>query len=169
MRIKINNNEYYELTQQEIDIQDLLKKLNAIANFTNFNTAVRNNPIPIQTERKKYVKSGKFTNEAKGIGIGHGKRINTRTWCDTREKSVELMKLSYHGTNEEKQKKAQELGVAWNEIVKSFYGLKKRYNIIPQDVGLERFPTRGESYVNFGKLKADKIKTDITSSEVQYI
>lgn len=129
MKIKLSDKETYEIQlKDEITVQELneiLIKLNSLAKifskdiFSLVNKEIR--------EKRHY----------------NTKRMNARTWCDTREKAVAVIKLHYSGNKENKLKFAQEVGESWNTIVKGMHGLKTRYDIKPQEVGLEHFPTRG--------------------------
>jgi hypothetical protein len=74
------------------------------------------------------------------------RKTQKRDWCDTREKAVNIVKLHYTGTKEQKQEFANSIDHDWNDIVKSIWGLTRRYEIIPQDIGMNRFPGRGEQW-----------------------
>jgi len=63
------------------------------------------------------------------------------TWND-RNEVIKALKLHYSGTKTQKSKYADSKNVPdWNYISKSLTGLRRRFNIRPKEVGLNRFPT----------------------------
>lgn len=97
------------------------------------------------TPRKSYTKSPKFLESLK-----NKRKTNLRDWCNTKEKVLDLMQYAYHGTKEDRKRIVKITGETnWDVITKSFFGLKNRYDIQPQEVGLTSFGNKGLKAFNF--------------------
>ena len=57
-----------------------------------------------------------------------------------REDIINALKIHYFGSKAEKMEFAKDKETSWSNINKSFHGLRKRFNISPQEVGLQEFP-----------------------------
>lgn len=141
MKIKINEQESYEIKfQDEMSLQELEEFSHRINQILKMNQMSVMGYVKKLGQPRHYNKSGKYTNEAKGLSRKVG---NKREWCNTKEKALELLKLQYFGEKEDKEKKAKEVGYSsWVEINKALHGLKKRYKIQPKEVGLKAFPPK---------------------------
>jgi len=57
----------------------------------------------------------------------------------SRDEVLNAVKVHYFGTAKDKENIARARGKPWNDIVKSFWNLCKRYNIKPADLGLKKW------------------------------
>lgn len=143
MEIKINQHESYK-----IDIPSVVDKVTFFGLLDKLNSISK-----ILSKSDLFANAGVINEDGeKLITFEHRKykpRIKTnRDWCNTREKVVSILKLHYSDDKKGKEKKAKEIGQDWDTIVKSFHGLKKRYNIQPKEVGLKFFPSKGMKIEN---------------------
>lgn len=70
-----------------------------------------------------------------------------------RDEAIKVTKLHYFGNKDEKKKYAQALNMDWQmDIVKGLHGIRNRFNIKSQEVGLTTFPKKYE----FKKIKEIK-------------
>lgn len=125
MKILINPEETYEIKiPNEINANDFIKLLTS---FDNVVKLIRFNVIKneiLEPDTRSYIKKTK------------GFRKGSRTYCDTREKTLDLLQYAYHGTKKDKERIVKLAGTNWNNISKSFWGLRKRYNIKSDEIGL---------------------------------
>ena len=144
MKIIINESETYEIKiPNEVNAKDFMKLL------TSFDNVVK--LIKFNIIREEFRKNPNYKNEVIGtarIYTKHKLKSNTRVWCDTREKTLDLMQYAYHGTKEDRLRVVEITGIPWNEIVKGFNGLKRRYNMQPQEIGLNFWRGKGEHHAN---------------------
>ena len=154
MKIAINENETYEIKiPNEVDTKsfmELLTSFDNIVKLIKFNIIKEDGVLKV----KKH-----YTKRADGL------KSNTRIWCNTREKTLDLMQYCYHGTLEDRKRIQGIANCEWNEIVKGFHGLKTRFNIKPQDVGLNFWRGKG---VSIYSLSNWKIKDWIIKSYTGY-
>jgi len=123
MKINFNENESYEINiSNEVNAEEFL---NLLERFENLSKLIKlNNP-----NQPKKLSNRPTTYKTR-------KKVNTREWCDTREKVLDLMQYNYHGSKSDRERIKKICGQPWVEVQKSFYGLKKRYDIKPNEVGL---------------------------------
>lgn len=77
----------------------------------------------------------------------------------SREDVIKGLKLMYFGSKESKKEAEKESGISWNALVWRLKYYKKHSNITPKEVGLTRFPVRGEGAGDtIMKLKLTKEK-----------
>jgi len=150
LEVKLSDGELYELELPNPinlkEIPNVVAKLNKLSKL-----------VPDET----YDETDE-TNETNGNVIKkfkkphYGGRGKTRLWCNTREKAIAVMCLSFHGTRKEKDTFAKNNNILWLEVVKAFHNLRIRYNIKPHEIGLKVFLKRGSnrspSYLNSIKL-----------------
>jgi hypothetical protein len=140
MKIIINELETYEIKiPNEVNAKDFMKLL------TSFDNVVK--LIKFNIIREEFRKNPDYKNEVIKTKRTYTK-LNTRLWCDTREKTLDLMQYAYHGTKEDRIRIEEITGVTWNGIVKGFNGFKRRYNIQPQEIGLNFWRGIGEHHAN---------------------
>ena len=69
------------------------------------------------------------------------KRRKPMKW-NNREEIVHALKIHYFGEKSEKLQFAKLKETTWDNIMKAIHGLRKRYNISAQEVGLAEYPTK---------------------------
>lgn len=132
MKIHLSPNEVYEIKiPNEINAENFLEL------FNRFNSIIRLIKINDSQVVNQKPNVEQITIYPKRIS----KKTNKRDWCNTREKSLDLLQYAYHGTVEDKNRICKIVGMEWFEIGKYFFALKKRFNIKPQEVGLFKFNT----------------------------
>lgn len=152
MKVIINKNETYEIKiPNEVnanDFMNLLTSFDNIVKLIKFNLVqeefsktktIQNNSEYKNLHQKKLTESLRLDGTPRKPYIRKIRRSNLRTYSDTREKALDLLQYAYHGNKEDKKRIEKIAGFDWAEISKSIHGLKKRYNILPQEVGLTRF------------------------------
>lgn len=70
-----------------------------------------------------------------------------RTWCNSREKALDLMQYVRHGTKEDKERIVNITKTKWKDLSKSFKGIRDRYNIKPEEIGIKEDNTPMNDYV----------------------
>jgi len=121
MKIIINENEVYEIKiPEQIEAIELFKIQDKFNNLAKLISIDIKNPNPPKTYKI---------------------RKNRINWCDTKEKTLDVMQYYYHGTREDRERLSKIIGLNISNICKRFHALKKRFNIQPQEVGLVRFGT----------------------------
>lgn len=147
MKIKINDNEVYEIKlgdytehNKEVSAQEFLELLNR---FENVVKLIKLNSKEQTLDEIKPMKLPKFakpkmitTTNKEGRII---RRNNLREWCNTREKAIDVIQYGYHGTKEDKRRIANKIGKKWFDISRQFFSIIQRYNIKPQEVGVDKF------------------------------
>jgi hypothetical protein len=150
MKIKISENETYEIelpNSKEININEfyeIVKKFDNIIKIIQINIQSGTNFETFQTN----------FNQRRKNTIQIGRKNN---FYDTREKVLDIMQYFYCGTQEDRERISKLMGVNPAYIIKSFFNLRKRYNIKPQEVGLIQFGIKG-------KISPIKIKGYIIKS-----
>jgi hypothetical protein len=141
MKIIINELETYEIKiPNEVNAKDFMKLL------TSFDNVVK--LIKFNIIREEFSKNPNYKEDKRHYIKRPGIKSNTRIWCDTKEKTLDLFQYAYHGTKEDRLRIVEITNTPWNEIVKGFYGLKVRWNIQPQEVGLNFWRGKGEHHSN---------------------
>jgi Golgi nucleoside diphosphatase len=117
LKIKLSDKELYEIELNDVmtiqELNETLGKLNSISKIFS---------------KDVFSLVNKSSNVEKVIRRRY--RISReREWCDTREKIVELLKIRYHGTAEQKDELLKKLGISWDALTKALYYLAKRNNI----------------------------------------
>lgn len=139
MKIRINENETYEIQmKEEMTIQELealLQRLNGLTKYVArdvFSEALRLSQVPLRQE----MKTGK-------------KPI-------TRERVLEFLKAFYSKdvTREERKRLIEENDSLYNKI--KMY--RERFNITPQEIGLKEFPRAKSSSEAMIKSKEEAVK-----------
>ena len=100
-----------------------LKEIEKIISRVGYSSSENNQPHSNYVKRRRSKKAG---------------------WIGNRDKVIELMKLMWFGSKEDKEKFAIVEGREWNDITKSIHYGKDKFNIKPQEVGLIRFPSKSE-------------------------
>jgi hypothetical protein len=132
MKIKINENEVYEIKTPEVlnpeDFLNFLNKLDRIAKIIKINliTGTNYEDFKGKYNRKFKEKKGKIGNP----------------YFDTKEKVLDIMQYFFFGTEEDKERICNLVGISKNELYKRFNGFKKRFNIKPEEIGFLVFGTR---------------------------
>ncbi len=133
MKIKINENETYEIKVPEvIDGRELFTFKSRIDHILKL---VGRDPL-MQTAQDKPLTPVKTRNP-------HAP-IEQRPWDQSRENALKFIRCHYFGTDEEKQAYEQISGKPWKDIYKRTSGIKIRWNIKPEDVDMIRWPSVGE-------------------------
>ena len=163
MKIKINENETYEINiSEEIlnakQFQELLFRLNAI------NKILGRDILMSSITEKPTPKIKTYTNQRKPS--------KSRPWAKDREFVVDLIKLHYLGSKEMKEKKTREMNMTcWDEIVKAIHNLVMRHNITPAEIGIPFFPVRyveGKSIFDLREaIKEKDLKYTSPTSNIQ--
>lgn len=118
MKIKINERESYLIDlPEEIDGEEFLGMLRRLRELKNLLSLSA--PVTVLNQRAK--------------------RTN---W--TRELAIKNLRIKYLGTREEKLALAESRNSDWRVYTKTLDGQRKRYGITAQEVGLIRFPKKGE-------------------------
>jgi len=181
MKIKINSNEEYSINFPEevsdYEFVQLVERLNAIIkgfgkviNPTNIVTKAMSGEKPEKIKKAKVCsecgknvkwqlrkglcltcyrhKTGKSSSNKGGLGTGRGHKLDL---FNSREKIIAIIKMKYLGTDEEKLAFAKEMGKDWTGISRRAVYYQKRYNITPQEVGIE-----GEEFPNLKERRWEK-------------
>ena len=72
----------------------------------------------------------------------------------TREQSVEALKIHYCGSSKEKDALAYKLGINRQALSNNLLNRKKKYNIQPKEIGIVKFPPKGQ-HINVKKINKD--------------
>lgn len=136
MKVKINQFETYEINYEKetLSINDFLILVERLDNIKRLLVRQNTELINSNTNSTPIVKNPR-----------HYKKSNTREWCSTRENAIYVLSVFYSTDWELRKKICKKIGDVPGEIQKSFYGLKKRYDIHPNEVGLTRWKKKGES------------------------
>lgn len=124
MKIQLDENEVYEIKiPDEIDTNEfliLVEKFNNLGKLvTQFGlTKQENKNSPINLNKQN---SGK------------------NPFFNTRKKVLDIFQYWYLGTEQDKKRITEIIGINKDDLTKRFNGLRLRYNIKPQEVGLIRF------------------------------
>lgn len=139
MKIKINEFETYEINysknKEEMSVKDFLIFVERLENIKRI--VARNQVFEEQERIIPSLKKKRYKVEGR-----------KRVWCNTREKTVYVLSIFYQKSIEEKQSLADKIGFPKKEINKAFFGLKKRFNIKPFEVGLTRWPVKGDHSID---------------------
>jgi hypothetical protein len=148
MKIKLNDKEYFNIElDDEIDLDELngiLFRLNNVSKIfskdvfkiskhsdnSNNNHNTDNNLTATGRPKIKYKRKNEH---------------NFRNPVNTKEKTIELLKLHYYGTDEEKEKFIKNINFYsdWTIFSKRFFNLRKKFNIQPSEIGLNSYPGKG--------------------------
>jgi hypothetical protein len=133
MKVKIQTEDgFYETeVKEQLSLTELLETIDKLKEVYRFLS-------PLTKKKDDYWDDSNINYTIRDIKP-RKKTTNSREWCDTREKAINIMKLHYSGTKEQKLEFANSINHDWNNIVKSIWGLQNRYKITPKDIGLERF------------------------------
>lgn len=149
MRIKINNEEFYEFRlKDEMSIQELsevLFKLNSLSKIFSKDVFISN-----ELDINDKIKHTKYTKKIKVAPVMIRRRQKHKkgsiNYLLDRNKAVEVLKLHYHGTKEQKHAFAKKYNNDWNEMSKAFSNLRKKFNIPAEEIGLRYFPRKNEKH-----------------------
>ena len=182
MKIKINENETYEIKLNEEvslnELKDLMRKVEALSNPTFSSQPLIPTPtINLLPPKRKYniikeelkgvkcincgsqriykkgfTKSGvrrlvckncniSFTIQKEGEIIVPVKQKRRKGMKWNKENVVKALKIHYFGSKAEKVQFAEDNQNSWENVMKSIHGLRTRYNIPPQEIGLQEYPT----------------------------
>jgi hypothetical protein len=146
MKIKINESEVYEIkfSQQnnsEIswqEFQEILSRLNNVNKmFSKGNIDILNLAGKSDKPLNKIIK----------------RKSHKRDWCNNKEKVLKILKIHYLGNKNKKIEFAKKNDVDWNDVVRAVWGLRKKHNILPIDIGLKEFPKSNLNSKQLNKLK----------------
>lgn len=208
MKIKINENETYEIRlNEEIsfhELKELVRKIEFLSEGSESSEGFTR--IPIKKERKKYtivddkkllknvvcVSCGSQRLYKKGFTKNNERRLicknchvsftiskdngaalqvrkkPTTRWKD-RNEVLNAVKIHYFGTDEEKNQFAEMKNTTWMNVMKAINNLRRRFNVKPQEVGLEEFPNkRGKKSIkSIPNLEPFKIPTPQPPLEIK--
>jgi len=68
---------------------------------------------------------------------------NSKLWNKDRKETLKLIKLHYTASLDEKRAYAKEHNIAWEVLCSRIWGLRKKWNVKPKEVGLKTFMPRG--------------------------
>lgn len=204
MRIKINDNESYEIGMNEgeiitlADLTDLVERLNnafpserTMTFHGKGHTVVepRISPLPKLSEQSKerygQNKGKKYKHSKEFLEKGYGKTTKKSyykkkgkikhpkgsiSYRKNRDETINMMKVNYFGDEKEKENYAKNIGIDWQEIAKDIWRLRNKFKITPQEVGLDKFPTRGKAVKFIKNLQSSQNgkKKDEILDEVKY-
>ncbi len=84
----------------------------------------------------------------------HRKRGAKRAFWRTRKDAINLLKLHYFGSKDDKEKLAKRWGMNWKDISSQMYNIRIKWNIAPEEIDLKKFPNLQETrYGQMYKLK----------------
>lgn len=142
MKIKINEEETYENSKEEYTIEELSSLIDNLKEISE---------TPVLTKKKKAGRPKLDEPTQGGFPVlsprVKKKRRKQMVRWDDRDEVLKALRIHYHGTKGEKLAYARDKGMDWNQLMKGFSGLKKRYNVTPQEIGLQTYPSRSEKYV----------------------
>lgn len=192
MKIKINDYESYEINTLDeitlVSLTDLVERLNNAfpsERITTYSSGHITRIEPRTIEPNSFMRAGKLVTPKKRLGRPpknpdsnsvpskpkkpykrkHKWNRGTVLYRSNRDELIKVIKLHYFGNKEDKNKYAEGLGMVWQtDIVKGLDMLRKRNNITPKEVGMDRFPSRHEAV---GRPKKNQKKDELLS-EVQY-
>jgi len=108
-----------------------------------------------ERKKRKYTRRGKYNkkkiikdNSEQNSEQKPIKKRENKQWLtwDDRDEVINALRIHYRGTPELKQRFANMKRTEWKNILWALHGLKKRYKITPEEVGLKEFPKRGEHW-----------------------
>lgn len=159
MRIRLNENEVYEIKlPDEANLTQFIaltnKFSNLLKNFNKFDVPVvttNNSDIVIQPEHQE-------------VTFKNARADNKKQWIflrDNRDAFVQILKIYYHGTPTQWEDIINKHGIEMWRDKKELSNagtqrLKEMHKIQAGEVGLTKFPTRGESRTDF-RVKGFKI------------
>lgn len=164
MRIKLNDFEEHTIKTKEVleptEFIEFVERMNQLVRMIKRDFVLDNTlntelsaiePTQVYAKpKRKYTKNGETI-----------RKTNTRDWCDTKEKVINILKIFYFTEN--KTDRIKQIEQLTNDkfviVTKSFHGIKERYNIKPQDVGLKYYP-------KISALTDDKRKIIINSAKL---
>lgn len=192
MKIKINENESYEIITDEITLANLVDLVNRLHNafpsekITTYSNRKTTTILPREVEKKReYTHSKQFIDKQNNIKTGvkgltragtpRQRKFTPRgilTYSTNRDEAIVLLRLHYLGTKEEKLAYAKKFNKDWNEILKSTSHIKDKFKITPQEVGIKFFPSRGGMHrkdkVDFILGKPPTVQSPEKKDEVTY-
>ena len=92
--------------------------------------------------------------------------LSERPWCESRDELIKVLKILYHSNKQAKYEYAESINRPWNDISKALPNYRKKWNIKPEEVGLIRFPYKGEG--QGWRNKNLKIKQEESEEENKY-
>ena len=90
--------------------------------------------------------------------------LSERPWCKDRNEMIKIIKILYYSNKQAKEEYAKSINRTWLDISKSVSSYRRKWNIGPEEVGLIRFPYKGEGY----SIKNLKIKQEEPEEENKY-
>ena len=136
MKIKLNANETYEINFPEVvtsqEFLGIKMRLDVVEKLINKDVFVNSS---VESSKKNHYKLKKDRTSMLGNPIK-----------DNKEAVIEFFKLLYYGSDEEKEKFKEKYGASWRDIYESKnYGwMREKWKLAAQDIGLDKFPARGE-------------------------
>ena len=132
MKIQINTSESYEINFPEkitaLDFTCLVERLNNISKLVN----------------KSHIEEAAVSDsKPKVVKIKNNRGVYP--FKENRAEAVIGLRLMYFGTREEKNTFATTLKAAWPNVANNLFLCIKKFNILPEEIGLIRFPRQGES------------------------
>ena len=135
MKIKINPNEFYEISfPDEVNTGDelfgMIERLKTVLTFFRKNN--NDNISQIIKHKRKTSNNEIYYNFNRNI-------------ISDKNRAIELLQFYYHGSKDDKMLLAKKLQVNWVSIQARMSNLRLKFGISCKEVGLIRFPTLSES------------------------
>jgi len=141
MKIQINETETYQIEMPETldsnNFHHFLFRLNHIAKLL-----VKTNPLPYESQSESPAQHQNIP-----IVKKQHKPKHLHPWSYDRETCIKFIKMHYYGTDKALKNKIAESYYynGWTAISKVFGSLKIKFDIIPYEVDLHKFPGIGEA------------------------
>jgi len=143
MKIKINDKETYciDLEFDELSAQEfceLLERLNNIRRLLGKDLFAQMNQIQRTSRPRSYNITG-----------------TSRKFNEDRNEAIRVLRIHYHGSRQDKEKLAKEYNRLWDVIIKGLPYCKAKWKILPAEVGLKAFPTKGTGSTSVNNLRIE--------------
>jgi hypothetical protein len=137
VKIKINEKENYNIEiPDEISSQEflgLMSRLDIISKMILKGSPLEIEPVQIGNKNK--------TIAIQSHKKGRGHRVS---WGNDRDKVIRYLKAQYHGSKQDKEKISEIEGQEWEDIMRSLWYYRNKFEIKPQEVGMKRFLKQSE-------------------------
>jgi hypothetical protein len=182
MNIILKNRRVFTIEDENISLEEYIDIAQKLKGFEdgNSNFEMSRTPSNVAPLNFKNIKPNPITKPYKPVQYLEGERVRTgkamirgkgkwkiRHRWGSREKAVQAIKIHYLGNIDQKLKFAEEEGLDWIELSKSFSAIIKRYGITPKEIGVPKFGKTTWSYVNERKSKGKAKKERINAEETE--
>jgi len=132
MKIKINEKESYEILieDEELDCDEFLGLLNRLKEIEKIISKIYPQSI-----------SNDYSNKNLSNKKGRGPSLKS---SKNKDECIKAMKIMYFGSKKDKDMYCRENNCLWESLTKSANYGKDKFNIKPEEIGLIRFPHKGE-------------------------